>query len=57
MERQWCRSGLESDIPQETLDRIIRDDMVPAFRQGDYAGGLEKGVRRLQEVTSSVGDP
>lgn len=42
--------GLESDIPQETLDRIIRDDMVPAFRQGDYASGLEKGVRRLQEV-------
>jgi uncharacterized protein len=42
--------GLESDIPQETLDRIIRDDMVPAFRQGDYADGLEKGVRRLREV-------
>jgi uncharacterized protein len=42
--------GLESDIPQETLDRIIRDDMVPAFQQGDYASGLEKGVRRLQEV-------
>lgn len=42
--------GLESDIPQETLDRILREDMVPAFRQGDYAGGLEKGVRRLQEV-------
>lgn len=42
--------GLEADISQDILDGIIRDDMVPAFRQEDYAGGLEKGVRRLQEV-------
>ena len=42
--------GLESDMPQEILDRIIQEEMIPSFRRGDYAGGLEKGVERLQAV-------
>lgn len=42
--------GLESEIPQATLNGIIQDVMIPDFKQGDYAGGLEKGVQRLKEV-------
>ncbi|MCJ1888141.1 TPM domain-containing protein [Pseudomonas sp. LA21] len=42
--------GLEGAIPDVTAGRIIRDEMVPAFRQGDFAGGIENAVNVLERL-------
>lgn len=42
--------GLEGAIPDVTAGRIIRDEMVPAFRQGDFAGGIERAVGVLERL-------
>lgn len=48
--------GLESVLPREVVDSVVHTDMTPAFRNGDYAGGLEKGIRHLvREVTRLPG--
>ncbi|WP_034850347.1 TPM domain-containing protein [Inquilinus limosus] len=39
--------GLEGAIPDITAGRIIREQIAPAFRQGDYAGGLGTAVDSL----------
>lgn len=39
--------GLEGDLPDALAGRIISDEMVPRFRGGDYAGGLEEGVKAI----------
>lgn len=39
--------GLEGAIPDVLAGRIIRERMAPAFRQGDYAGGIESAVDAL----------
>lgn len=39
--------GLEGVIPDATANRIIDEFMVPRFRAGDYAGGLEAAIERL----------
>jgi len=36
--------GLEGALPDITCGRIIRSEMVPRFREGDYEGGLLRGV-------------
>jgi uncharacterized protein len=36
--------GLEGDLPDARCGRIIRDEMVPRFRAGDYAGGIKAGA-------------
>lgn len=36
--------GLEGAIPDAFAKRIISDQISPAFRQGDYAGGLDAAV-------------
>ena len=36
--------GLEGHITDALSSRIIRGTIVPAFRRGDYAGGIEQGV-------------
>jgi uncharacterized protein len=36
--------GLEGNLPDALSGRIIRDEMVPRFRGGDYAGGVTAGV-------------
>jgi uncharacterized protein len=36
--------GLEGTLPDALAGRIIRDEMVPRFRGGDYAGGAAAGV-------------
>jgi hypothetical protein len=41
--------GLEATISNERAQEIIQSEMVPAFRQGDYAEGLEKGAHRLMQ--------
>jgi uncharacterized protein len=39
--------GLEGDLPDARCGRIIRDEMVPRFRSGDYAGGVTAGVNAV----------
>ena len=36
--------GLEGDLPDVICGRIIRDVITPAFKQGDFAGGIQRGV-------------
>jgi uncharacterized protein len=38
---------LQGAIPDVTASRIIREQMIPAFRTGDFAGGLNAAVDRL----------
>jgi uncharacterized protein len=39
--------GLEGQITDALSSRIIRNTIAPAFRQGDYPGGIEQGVAAL----------
>ena len=39
--------GMEKFTTNATADSIIRTAMVPAFSKGDYAGGLESGLKQL----------
>jgi uncharacterized protein len=42
--------GLEGALPDATANRIIDEDIVPAFRRGDYYGGIATGVDRMLRV-------
>ncbi|MBD9677233.1 TPM domain-containing protein [Pseudomonas sp. PDM18] len=42
--------GLEGAIPDVVAGRIIREEMVPAFRSGDFAGGIENAVTVLERL-------
>ncbi|WP_285020310.1 TPM domain-containing protein [Novosphingobium sp. fls2-241-R2A-195] len=39
--------GLESTLTDPRCKEIIEQDMLPTFKQGDFAGGLERGVDSL----------
>lgn len=41
--------GLEGVIPDAIAKRIIREDITPFFKQGDYAGGINAGLNRMEE--------
>ncbi|MFN3594503.1 MAG: TPM domain-containing protein [Thiobacillaceae bacterium] len=47
--------GLEGVVPDAVAKRIIEEIIVPRFRAGDYAGGLEAGVAALTGLIS--GEP
>ncbi|MGE5865251.1 MAG: TPM domain-containing protein [Rhizobacter sp.] len=49
--------ALEGAIPDLAASRIIEERMAPAFRQGDYAGGLNAAIDRLAERIGSEGLP
>lgn len=38
---------LEGAVPDVVAGRIIRERMAPAFRQGDYAGGISAAVSQI----------
>lgn len=42
--------GLEGVIPDAIAKRVIAEIIAPAFRQGDFAGGIEAGVDRLARL-------
>ena len=42
--------GLEGALPDATAKRIESEYIVPAFKQGDYAGGINRGVERILAV-------
>lgn len=48
--------GLEGVIPDVVAKRIIRDDITPFFKQGDYAAGITAGVNKIEERLSTDPD-
>lgn len=44
--------GLEGAIPDITAGRIIDNDMVPNFRQGDYYRGFEEAITSLSRAAA-----
>ncbi|HYL91504.1 MAG TPA: YgcG family protein [Burkholderiales bacterium] len=42
--------GLEGILPDAIAKRIIEDDIVPRFKQGDFYGGIRAGVDRIMRV-------
>lgn len=48
--------GLEGDLPDALVSRIIRDVMVPAFRQGDLAFGITRAVSAIAAATGGQGE-
>lgn len=49
--------GLEGDLTDVRASRIIRDVLTPAFRKGDFAGGLSQAVDSVQKAVSGQADP
>src|SRR5712692_1208942 len=43
--------GLEGVVPDATAHRIQEDEILPRFRQGDYAGGIEAGSDAIIAAT------
>jgi uncharacterized protein len=43
--------GLEGALPDVTAHRILDERVAPAFRSGDYAGGLEAGIDGIIAAT------
>jgi len=42
--------GLEGALPDAIAKRIVEEDIVPRFRQGDFYGGIAAGVDRVTRV-------
>lgn len=40
-------NGLEGDLPDITCGHIIRNEIVPRFKDGDYDGGVRAGVQSI----------
>ncbi len=43
--------GLEGALPDAVSGQIIRHEIAPHFRQGDYAGGISAGITAIMEAT------
>jgi uncharacterized protein len=50
-------TGLGAAIPDATAVRIIQDDMVPAFRAGDFARGITAAIASLVPLIARDGLP
>jgi uncharacterized protein len=49
--------GLEGPIPDATARRIIAERMAPAFKQGDFFGGLRAAVEGLDQALGGAPGP
>ena len=47
--------GLEGALPDAIAKRIIDNDIVPRFKEGDFYGGIRAGVDRIMRVVE--GEP
>jgi uncharacterized protein len=45
--------GLEGVVPDSVADRILREHALPAFRKGDYDGGVQAAVRAIMRATEA----
>jgi uncharacterized protein len=43
--------GLEGAVPDAVANRIVNNEMIPHFKQNDYAGGIGAAVGVLMELT------
>jgi uncharacterized protein len=43
--------GLEGVLPDAVASRIIRETIIPPFRNGDYAAAIEAGIEAIIHVT------
>jgi uncharacterized protein len=43
--------GLEGVLPDLTCSQIVDNDILPAFRAGNYYGGLDKAVNSIMSIT------
>jgi uncharacterized protein len=43
--------GLEGALPDATCDQIIRNEIAPHLRSGDYEGGLQAGINSVIAAT------
>ncbi|MEG1970747.1 MAG: TPM domain-containing protein [Burkholderiaceae bacterium] len=48
---------LEGAIPDVAAKRVIREDIGPRFKNGDYAGGINAGLDRLFGLVEGEGLP
>ena len=48
--------GLEGTLPDATADAIIRNVIVPRFKNGDMAGGISDGVGAIIAVLTGTGE-
>jgi len=48
--------GLEGSLTDVTSRRIIRDVMIPRFRDGQYFTGINEGLDRIKQVISGDSD-
>ena len=44
--------GLEPAIPDAIANRIVNNEMIPYFRQGDYYGGINQATTILMKLAS-----
>lgn len=49
--------GLEGAVPDLLAGRIIREQITPRFKQGDYAGGVTAGVDSLIKLVNGEALP
>jgi uncharacterized protein len=49
--------GLEGVLPDAIASRIIREVIVPRFRENDFSGGIEAGVDAIMKVTKGESLP
>jgi uncharacterized membrane protein YgcG len=50
-------SGLRSAITPALTQRVMSQDMAPAFKQGNYFAGLRKGLNTLMLAANPSSDP
>jgi uncharacterized membrane protein YgcG len=48
--------GLEGRIPDAIASRIVNERMAPAFRQGDFFGGLDAAIAALDQALGWHGE-
>jgi uncharacterized protein len=44
--------GLEGSVPDAIAARVVREVLAPAFRQGDFAGGIDSAFGALMHAAS-----
>ena len=49
--------GLEGAMPDAIANRIIDETITPAFKRGDYDGGVESGVDQIVSVVNGEALP
>ena len=49
--------GLEGAVPDVAANRVIQEYLVPRFREGDFAGGLEAAVGALAKLVEGEALP